>query len=229
MLSIGRHFYYRAKLSFYEWQTRRLFYAHAEFAKQDRALLRAYRFINPYRLSRDFLLSRGAEDPHQYGETPVKSYFQMAEACGLTSQDRVLELGCGRGRGVFFLASFYGCQVHGIDWNPQFVAIAQSIQASTQASRISFSCEDMFLTDLRQASFIYLYGTCLSDACIDKMLFSLERAAPGTKIVTVSYSLERPDLFTLEKKLLLRFPWGKAEAYLHIRRQINLKYLNIFN
>jgi len=216
MLLIGDYFYYKAKLLFYDWQTRSLFYHHPQFALYDRALLKAYRFLNPYRLSKEFLLKKKEENPHQYGETPIKAYYEIAKTFGLTAEDRVIELGCGRGRGLFFLSAYYGCCVHGIEWNPRFVAIASQIKERFALPKVTFTCEDMFTADLTQATFIYLYGTCLNDDSIEQLIESLKKVAPGTKIVTISYSLAREGLFKLVKELPLYFPWGSTEAYLHI-------------
>jgi hypothetical protein len=211
---IGDYFYYKAKMAFDEWQTRRLFYHHSSFAMCDIALLRAYRKANPYRMSKQFLLEKGTTDPHQYGETPITTYWTIAEASGLSASDRVIELGCGRGRGLFFWSTYYGCKAHGIEWNPDFVSKAQEIKHAD----VTIVCEDMLKSDLSPATFIYLYGTCLSDACMKELTSSFSQVASGTKIVTVSEPLAEDHLFSLKKVIPIRFPWGKTGAYLHVRR-----------
>ena len=71
--------------------------------------------INPYRHSRRYLFKKGAREIYAYGETPLKTLCQIASEAGITSQDTLLELGSGRGRGSWWLAVFTKCKVIGIE------------------------------------------------------------------------------------------------------------------
>lgn len=205
--------YYRAKLEWEEWQTRRLFYHHASFAHFDRALLDAYRLINPYQISKDFFIEQGEADPHQYGETPIRTYAKIAELAEISPEDHVIELGCGRGRGLIFFATYCGSTAHGIEWNPRFVQKIDRLQVP----KVTLACADMLTADLTPATFVYLYGTCLSEQNLQKLLFSLEKMRQNTKIVTVSEPLKDKDLFVCTKTFPIRFPWGVTEGYLHLK------------
>lgn len=213
MWSIGSYFYYRAKLKWEEWRTRRLFYTHAQFAYHDSALTQSYRYLNPYQVSKQFFMEKGEADPHQYGETPIRTYAKIVEAAELTSEDLVVELGCGRGRGLIFFATFYGMTAHGIEWNPHFVQKIHDLQVP----KVSVSCEDMLTADLSSATFVYLYGTCLSEVYLEKLLFSLKKMKQSTKLVTVSAPIINNDLFVCVKTFEIQFPWGKTKGYLHLK------------
>lgn len=203
----------KARLFREERRVQREFYGHLGFKKCDQALLKAYRGLNPYRMTKEFLKLKGISNVHQYGETPLTVMAQIARECSLTPTDRLIELGCGRGRGVFFLSEMIGCSVHGIEWNPLFVSLAQSIPAS----KASFSCQDMCSADLSQASVIYLYGTCLDEESIQKLLSKLEGVAKETKIITISYPLsDYSPSFVVSKQFQVSFPWGNTEAYLNL-------------
>lgn len=216
MRSIGKLFklYLQVKRDQFreEREVKRRFYSNAPFRKTDRALKRAYLFSNPYRTSRCFLQKKGAADIHQYGETPLTSLALIAEECGIAPQDHLFELGCGRGRGVFFLSHIYGCKATGIEWISQFVDKAKKVSSA----RVSFIQGDMTKADLSDASIIYLYGTCLENEVIYQLIGSFKKLKKGSKIITVSYSLldYSEDGFSLKKTFPVTFPWGETEVYL---------------
>lgn len=198
-----------------ELKVRRRYYVSKTFRVIDRSLSKAYRFKTPYTLSRKFLERKGEKEVHLYGETYLTTYETIGKECGLTTKDRVLELGCGRGRGVFFLTTYFGAKVHGVEWIPQFVGIAQSIASKFHLERATFSCEDFMHTDLSGYSVIYLFGTCLKDEEIKRLIKRFQTLPKGVKIVTVSYPLtEYSPSFTIKKEFSAPFPWGETHIYI---------------
>ena len=205
----------KCRLALEELKVCRRYYSNQAFRLLDRALRKAYRFKNPYTLSRKFLKKKGEQDIHLYGETYLTTYEKIGKACRLTAKDRVLELGCGRGRGVFFLSRYFGATVHGVEWIPQFVHIAQSIATAYSSAHTTFACEDFMYTDLKDYTVIYLFGTCLKDAEVERLIRRFQILPKGVKIVTVSYPLTqyRPS-FTIQKEFSALFPWGEARIYI---------------
>lgn len=172
-------------------KVRKLFYSDTKFAEVDRAV----QFLpNPYRIPKAF----------PYGETPLRTYLEIAHRFGLAASDRVVELGCGRGRGVFFLSHHFRCYARGVDWADEFVSGAKRIAAKMQVPNVDFVCEDMCAADMSDATFIYLYGTCLEDDTLEKLKFP-----KGAKVVTVSFPL-----FEVIDQFEVSFPWGKTDVYL---------------
>ena len=86
-----------------------------------------YLFHNPYRVSRKFLQKRGEEDIYQYGETPLKTMSHICQEAGITKDDHLFELGCGRGLAAFFIRECFGCKVTAIEQIPIFVRIAKQL------------------------------------------------------------------------------------------------------
>lgn len=196
------------------------FYGKRSFRCVDLYLLRQYLFRNPYRICRRYLEEKGFEDPYLYGETPLTSMELIAKECGITDQDCVFELGCGRGRGCFWLRTWLGCRVVGIELVPKFVEIAQKVQQHCNLSDIEFRCGDMIDADYSGATVIYLYGTSFDDDLIEKLIEKFETLPKGTKIITVSYSLieyAQQPLFNLTKIFQANFLWGKTELFLHTK------------
>jgi hypothetical protein len=202
-----------------EKNVKRFFYLNPAFRKCDQFLLSHYRLSNPYRTVKKHYLAQDLPNPHQYGETPLTTLEKIAAYCQLTSADTIFDLGCGRGRGVFFLSHLLNCSAHGIEWVPQFISIANEVKKRFSLSKISFSCENMLEADLRRATVIYLYGICLEESSVCILIKSLRKMASRTKIITVSYPLTDyadPRLFSLTKSFNTRFPWGEAEIFLQI-------------
>jgi len=191
-----------------EFRVRRLYYSDRAFAKRDKELLAG---PNPYRISRIFLANKGVRDVHLYGETPLSTYATIAQEAKITAHDRYVDLGCGRGRGVFFMAHQTGCSAHGVDWIPEFIERAKCL--ATGLPCVTFSCEDFLTASLEKASVVYIYSTCLSDEEAKRLGHSLEKLPPGSRIISVSEKL--PGNFLLKKEFPVRYPWGKTTAYLH--------------
>lgn len=187
------------------------------FSIYDRALKKIWRFRNPYTLCKKHLIRQGKALADAYGETPLPVLARIADEVALCQEDHLLELGCGRGRGVFFLSYLSGCSVTGVDWVPFFITSAQTIAQSTAPSLpVTFRCETMETADLAGASVIYLYGTCLADEEINTLVIRFEVLPPSTRIITVSYPLcAYSSKFHTLKQFTVEFPWGEGEVFIN--------------
>ena len=180
------------------------------FHQIDRDLKRLYFWKSPYRISKQFLEYMGEKDVYQYGETPLETMDLIARTARLTPEDVVFELGSGRGRTAFFLHHFYGCRVKAFERIGLFVRKAKQI-AKRYALNVHFSRKDFLNASFKQATFIYLYGTCLGDEIIYKLVDRLDTDA---LIATVSYPLsDYNSRFQVEKKITAKYPWGETEVY----------------
>lgn len=175
---------------------------------------------SPHQISKEFLKQCGAANIYAYGETPLTTLDRMATEFGILSHDIFYEMGCGSARGCFWINLFVKCRVIGIDYLPTFIRKAAEIKKSMGLYHIDFLEEEMVSTNLSRATVIYLYGTCLDDATIKKLIYNFAQLRSGTKIITVSYPLEwycDPDLFKVIKQFRGRFPWGKADLFLNVK------------
>lgn len=197
------------------------YYPRMPFMKTDLSLLKQYFFKTPFQISKEFLLQKKEEEIYVYGETPLTTMERIAIEFYLTSNDTVFELGCGRGRTCFWLASFVGCRVVGIEYIPEFVQKANQVKADHHLSSPEFRLQNMLKADFQGATVLYLYGTCYSEAFIKKLIDKLVRLPKGTKVITVSYALNefsREPFFETIKKVPCQFTWGQADVYLQILR-----------
>ncbi len=183
----------------------------------DALLKKEYLFDNPYKMSRKFLQSKGAKEVNAYGETPLSVLAEVAKECFLGPDDHILDLGCGRGRGVLFLSCLLGCRVRGIEWNPAFVEKANKVKEKQNLSRASFLLGEMGEVDLSGYTAIYLYGTCLEDEEILRLIALFKHLKKGVKIVTISYPLSDydPASFKVSKSFPVAFPWGNTDIFIN--------------
>lgn len=197
------------------------YYPNITFMKIDSSLLFKYIFRSPFTISKKFLQKRGASDIYAYGETPLTTLDHIANVCQLSAANKVFELGCGRGRGCFWLNCFIGCKVVGIDFVPAFIKKANAVKRTYELHDIEFRCEDILETDLTGASAIFMYGTCFEAPFLEKLIQRLSSLDSGSKIITVSYPLtdftDKP-LFVVMKRFSATFTWGEADVYLQIKR-----------
>ncbi len=195
-------------------EIKKRFYKDVKFRLIDQALLSAYYLQGPFKISKQFLQERGEEDVHLYGETPLLTFDAIAKICNLGKHDTLLELGCGRGRGLFFLSHFYGCKVVGIEQIPKFIELGKKL-AKKCGLNIDFRQKNFLEADLSSATVIYLYGTCLTDDEILHICRRFETLPPSVKIVTISYPLsDYFPFFSVEKSFPVTFPWGDTTGYL---------------
>jgi hypothetical protein len=175
------------------------------------SLKRAYFFRNPYRMLRRFLQKRGDKEVFLYGETPLTTIQKIVEEFKIPRGASFCDFGSGRGHIPLFLASTYGMRAVGIEEVPSFVKIANRI-AAKYALSARFFCQD-FTTWEEEPDFVYLYGTCLSDAVIEKLV---KTPWKRTQWITVSFPFsDYSSRFRVEKKLLGQYPWGEADVFLN--------------
>lgn len=197
------------------------YYRKISYAKVDGALMLMYLFDNPFSISNRYFIHRSHSSEFTYGETPLTSFEKISQEARLTPQDTLYELGCGRGRVCFWLNSFVGCRVIGIEIVPDFILRAKRIQRKLDLKNIEFRTEDFLRSDFKNATVIYLYGTCLENHTIKQLIDHFKKLPRGTRIITVSYSLsdytDEP-LFETMKRFPVRFTWGEGDVYIQIKK-----------
>lgn len=195
------------------------YYSNFGFLKADLSLRLMYLFHNPFSISKRFLIAKGESNIYAYGETPLTTLEKIAKECRITKNDCVFELGCGRGRTCFWLNSFIGCKVVGIEMVPEFVERADRISKKLNISNVQFQLSDMCAADFHGATVFYLYGTCLEESTIHTLIEKFAQLPVGTKIITVSYPLTdytTKPYFEVMNCFTGTFAWGQTEIYLNV-------------
>lgn len=197
------------------------YFDNPRFRRADLLCRLAYLMRNPDAICRDYL-RRFRDDQVQrvYGETYFSTLDAIARAVKLTQHDVIYDLGCGRGRSVFWLNASYGCRAVGVDLNPTFVVQARLISKMAGLKGAEFIQANLMDVDYGEATVIYLYGTAFTDQAVEKIVRQLAGLKPGTRVVSVSYRLSTysdEPLFEMERVLRCRYPWGDANVYIQRR------------
>ncbi|AMO57964.1 class I SAM-dependent methyltransferase [Endozoicomonas montiporae] len=175
-----------------------------------------YLFSGPYSVSRRYLKWMNADDFYSYGETPLMSLASMADRIGLSGDDHVFELGAGSGFTSLWLNLVAGCRVTAIEQVPGFVWRLSWVVRLLRISGVNVCREDYLNSDLSSATIIYLFASDLDDVVITQLAEKLALLSAGTRIVTVSYSLQPyidQPAFEVMDQFEACFPWGAADVY----------------
>jgi SAM-dependent methyltransferase len=124
-----------------------------------------------------------------YVPTPTNVVEAMLKMANVTASDVVYDLGSGDGRIPLTAAQKYGARAVGIDINPQRIKEANENLAKAGpgvADKVKFLNQDLFETDLSQATVITLY---LLPSLNQKLMPKLKALKPGTRIVSHSFDM----------------------------------------
>ena len=123
-----------------------------------------------------------------YVPTPNEVVDRMLQLANVTGDDTLYDLGSGDGRIVITAAQRYGTRGTGIDINPELVQQSQAnAQAANVADRVDFVQQDLFQTDLSNATVVTLY--LLPDINLKLRPKLLRELKPGTRIVSHDFDM----------------------------------------
>jgi precorrin-6B methylase 2 len=112
---------------------------------------------------------------------------KMLDMAKLTPQDYLMDLGSGDGRTVIAAAK-RGARAHGIEYNPDMVALSlKNAAAAGVSDRATFEKADLFETDFSKAQVITMFLLPSINMKLRPKLLDLK---PGTRIVSNSFTME---------------------------------------
>jgi SAM-dependent methyltransferase len=135
-----------------------------------------------------------------YVSTPHEVVAEMLRLANVTGNDVVYDLGCGDGRIVIAAAQKYGARGTGVDLDPQRIMEAQAKARQARVeTRVRFLQQDLFETDLREATVVTLY--LLPKVNLQLRPILLRDLKPGTRVVSHEFSMDdwQPDSSVREK------------------------------
>jgi SAM-dependent methyltransferase len=120
--------------------------------------------------------------------TPLPVVERMLELAKVNAADVVYDLGSGDGRVVITAAQRYGARGVGIELNPVWVRDARRFaEMLGVADKVTFRIEDLFTTDLREATVVTLYlYPAMNRKLAPRLLAELK---PGARIVSHEYGI----------------------------------------
>lgn len=111
----------------------------------------------------------------------------MLDTAGVGPNDIVYDLGCGDGR-IVVAAAKRGARAVGIDIDPQRIVEAKQRAADEGVTdKVTFLEQDLFQSDIREATVVTLYLLPSLNVKLRPML--MEQLRPGTRIVSHDFDM----------------------------------------
>jgi SAM-dependent methyltransferase len=125
-----------------------------------------------------------------YVPTPHEIVDRMLDVANVRIGDVVYDLGCGDGRMVIAAAKKYGTRGVGVDLDPARIREARAnAQREGVEGLVTFKVEDMFQTDIREATVVLLYLLPELNRRLKPKLFAELR--PGARVVSHDWDMGR--------------------------------------
>ncbi len=121
--------------------------------------------------------------------TPQEVVDAMLKVAKVSSRDLLYDLGSGDGRIPIAAAKQYGARAVGIDIDPQRILEAhENARAAGVSGKVTFLNQDLFTTDISQATVVTLY---LLPSLNTKLMPKLKKELkPGTRVVSHAFEME---------------------------------------
>lgn len=135
-----------------------------------------------------------------YVPTPNEVVAEMLKIARVTGNDVLYDLGSGDGRIAIAAAREYGTRGVGIEINPQLIQQSrENAQKAGVSDLVQFLQQDLFQTDLRDATVITLY---LLPELNQKLRPQLLALKPGTRVVSHAFDMGewKPDQVALVRR-----------------------------
>ena len=124
-----------------------------------------------------------------YVPTPQPVVEAMLRLAQVTPQDRLYDLGCGDGRIVITAARQLGTRGVGVDLDPERIAEArENAREAGVAHRVRFLQQDLFATDVREATVVMLY--LLPRVNLQLRPTLLQTLRPGVRVVSHEFDMD---------------------------------------
>ncbi len=124
----------------------------------------------------------------EYVPTPQNVVVEMLQLLAVKPTDIVYDLGCGDGRVVITAAKRYQARGVGIDVDPQRIKESRAnARRAGVANRVKFLQQDLFETDIRDASVVALYLLPDLNRKLRPKLLSTLR--PGTRVASHDFDM----------------------------------------
>ncbi len=123
-----------------------------------------------------------------YVPTPQTVVDEMLKIAAVTKDDVVYDLGSGDGRIVITAAKKYGARGVGVDISSERVEEANAnAREAGVTDRVRFMQQDLFQTDIKEATVVTLY--LLPDVNLRLRPKLLSDLKPGTRVVSHSFDM----------------------------------------
>jgi SAM-dependent methyltransferase len=144
-----------------------------------------------------------------YVPTHDKLVAEMLKVANVGKNDVLYDLGCGDGRIPITAAKRFGTRGVGVDLDPQRIAEARENAIKEKvADRVKFFQQDLFDTDIKEATVVTLYlHPDINMRLRPRLLNDLK---PGSRVVSHNYDMGD---WTPQKTITVKLPDGDHTIY----------------
>lgn len=162
----------------------------------------------------------------KYGDTPWFTSYDILKDAGVGPDDKLFDLGSGRGKVVFMGTLAFGCKSTGVELLPVYIRIGRRIVRALGTDSISFLQKDFLNVDISSASIVYACAAAMAPETVNDLLLLVNQLSPGTRWISVGWQAEHEQLEFLEEKEYF-FSWGWSTVYFYRVREGGLEGTNL--
>ncbi len=151
-----------------------------------------------------------------YGETPYFTLKKIIKKIPIKKEQIFIDLGCGRGRLVFFVNKHFKLKSIGIDLIPTYIKVANFFKQKKKITEVEFYLADILNHDFSKGDIFYIAWTCLNKETIKQIEQRLINLKRGSYVITTSMPVQNKN-FKVIKEFKLPFSWGYGHVYLNQR------------
>jgi SAM-dependent methyltransferase len=131
---------------------------------------------------------KGKAPDVRYVPTPDEVVIEMFRMARVTQNDTIYDLGCGDGRIVITAAKIFGARGVGVDIDPFRIQESQeNARKAGVTDRVRFIQQDLFQTDIGEATVVALYLSANLNLKLRPKLF--QELKPGTRILSHEFAV----------------------------------------
>ena len=146
-----------------------------------------------------------------YGETSYSVFDAIAQH--IKYNDRFVDLGCGRGLGLFYLATMVKARYLGLEIKDEFVRVGRIIKTVAGFQNIEFMQKDLHTYKLPACDVIFIAGTCFDEKLLGRICLEINRIKPR-KVLSISTSLIEYGLLDYKiQDVPIDMPWGQTSLF----------------
>ena len=145
-----------------------------------------------------------------YYSTPPETVNEMLRLAAIKKTDVLYDLGSGDGRIPIAAAQQYGIRAVGIEIDPKLIIEAEeNARKANVSALVTFRNDDMFRTNLREATVVTLYLSDKLNVLLRPKL--LNELRPGSRIVSHDFRMG-----DWKPEQTVRVPWGKLYRTVYV-------------
>ena len=164
-----------------------------------------FHLFEPHRLSNN--------DSEIYGEIHYSTLKKALKYCHVQKNNRLLDIGSGKGKAVFFASFYFKLQAIGFDFNDSYITYSRFLKRLTLSKKTAFlhtSIQDYCLPDMD----IYLIvGTTFTLKDLNILKNQLLKKTHRFYIISVSEPIKHDQLPVLHS-FLSPCSWGFSQIYI---------------